>query len=50
MVPTQDFTMPFTPLHSIQSFDLLPAGIVAVVLVAFAIALITVSVLRRDAD
>ena len=49
MVLTQDFTTLFAQ-PSAHAFDLLPAGVVAVVLVAFAVALVTVSVRRRDAD
>ena len=49
MVLTQDFTTLFAH-PALHAFDLLPAGIVAVVLVAFAVALVTVSVRRRDAE
>lgn len=49
MVLTQDFTRLLTQ-PSLHAFDLLPAAVVAVVLVAFAVALVTVSVRRRDAD
>lgn len=50
MVPTQDIALLATPLQPALPLDLLPAGVVAVVLVAFAIALIIVSVRRREAD
>jgi hypothetical protein len=50
MSPTQDLVLLGAPLQSTLPFDLLPAGVVAVVLVAFAIALVTVSVRRRDAE
>jgi hypothetical protein len=50
MVLTQDsFSLRSIP-DTLQAFDLMPAGVVAVVLIAFAVALITVSVRRRDAD
>jgi hypothetical protein len=50
MVPTQDIALLASPLQSALPFDLLPAGVVAVVLIAFAVALVVVSVRRRDAD
>jgi hypothetical protein len=50
MVRTQDIALLLAQPRAIQSLDLIPAAVVAVVLVAFAIALVTVSVRRRDAD
>jgi hypothetical protein len=50
MVLTQDIPLLITRASSIQAFDVLPAAVVAIVLVAFAVALVTVSVRRRDAD
>lgn len=50
MVRTQDIALLTTQPRSLPAIDLMPAAVVAVVLVAFAIALITVSVLRRDAE
>jgi hypothetical protein len=50
MVRTQDIALLLAQPHSIHALDLVPAAVVAVVLVAFAIALVTVSVHRRDAD
>ena len=50
MVPTQDIVLLATRAQLMLPLDLLPAGVVAVVLVAFAVALVTVSLRRRDAD
>jgi hypothetical protein len=50
MVPTQDVVLLFAQTRTLLSSDLVPAAVVAVVLVAFAIALVSVSVLRRDVD
>jgi hypothetical protein len=50
MVLTQDFPHLFSSPSALQAFDVMPAGVVAVVLVAFAVALVTVSVRRRDAE
>ncbi len=50
MVLTQDFSLLLTHPSALQAFDVLPAAVVAIVLVAFAVALVTVSVRRRDAD
>lgn len=50
MVRTQDVVLLVAQSRDLLPFDLLPAGVVAVVLVAFAVALIAVSVRRRDAD
>jgi hypothetical protein len=50
MVLTQDFPQLLTSPSTLRAFDLMPAGVVAVVLVAFAVALVTVSVRRRDAE
>lgn len=50
MVLTQDFTQLFAQPQTLHAFDLVPAAVVAIVLVAFAVALVTVSVRRRDAD
>ena len=50
MVPTQDVVLLLMQSRTLLASDLLPAGVVAVVLIAFAIALVTVSVRRRDAD
>lgn len=50
MVLTQDFTTLFAQTQALRTADLLPAAVVAVVLVAFAVALVTVAVRRRDAD
>jgi hypothetical protein len=50
MVLTQDVTTLLAPVRALQAFDLIPAAVVAVVLVSFAVALVTVSVRRRDAD
>ena len=50
MVLTQDFTMLFTQPRALQALDLMPAAVVAVVLVAFAVALVAVSVRRRDTE
>jgi hypothetical protein len=50
MVPTQDVVLLTAQSQTAIPFDLLPAGVVAVVLIAFAIALVTVSVRRRDAE
>lgn len=49
MVPTQDVVLLHT-VQSLLSFDLVPAGVVGIVLVSFAVALVTVSVRRGDAD
>ena len=50
MVPTQDFALLATRISSpFPSIVYLPAGVVAVVLLAFAAALV-LSVRRRDAD
>jgi hypothetical protein len=50
MVRTQDVVLLLTQPSTLLSSDLVPGLVVAVVLVAFAIALVTVSVRRRDAD
>lgn len=50
MVPTQDVITAALQSTGFMSMELLPAGVVAVVIVAFAIALITVSVRRRETD
>ena len=50
MVPTQDVVLLHAQAQSLLPFDLVPAGVVGVVLVSFAVALMTVSVRRRDAD
>lgn len=50
MVPTQDIAQLVTSRVAGLPLDMLPAGVVAVVILAFAIALVTVSVRRRDAD
>lgn len=50
MVPTQDVVLLHAQAQSLLPPDLMPAGIVGVVLVSFAVALVTVSVRRRDAD
>ena len=50
MVLTQDFTHLLTRSGALSAFDLMPAAVVAVVLVAFAVALVAVSIRRRDAD
>jgi hypothetical protein len=50
MVPTQDFLLLGTPVRALIPLDLVPALVVATVLVAFAVALVTVSLRRRDAD
>jgi hypothetical protein len=50
MVPTQDVVLLHAQVQTLLPFDLVPAGVVAVVLVSFAVALVTVSVRRRDAD
>ncbi|MBW4041900.1 MAG: hypothetical protein HIU86_07195 [Acidobacteria bacterium] len=50
MVLTQDFTHLLSSPNTLQSFDVMPAAVVAVVLVSFAVALVTVSVRRRDAE
>ncbi|MGT2424894.1 hypothetical protein [Amnibacterium kyonggiense] len=55
MVLTQDVTALvapalLAPVRALQAFDLVPAAVVAVVLVSFAVALVTVSVRRRDAE
>jgi hypothetical protein len=50
MVPTQDVVLLAAQTRTLLPFDLVPAAVVAVVLVAFAVALVTVSVLRRDID
>jgi hypothetical protein len=50
MVLTQDFTHLLSSPSALPAFDVMPAGVVAVVLVAFAVALVTVSVRRRDAE
>ncbi|MFD1720190.1 hypothetical protein [Amnibacterium endophyticum] len=50
MVPTQDFLLHASLIESaFPSLDYLPAGVVAVVVAAFAVALV-LSVRRRDAD
>ena len=46
MVPAQDVVR----LMPLQSLDLVPATVVALVLVAFAAALVLVALRRRDAD
>jgi hypothetical protein len=50
MVPTQDVVLLLSQVQSLLPADLVPAGVVGIVLVAFAVALVTVSVRRRDAD
>lgn len=50
MVPTQDVAFLLAEPRALHALDLMPAGVVAVVLVAFATALVTISVRRRDAD
>ena len=50
MVRTQDFTLLTLSVQHVLPLDLMPAAVVAVVLIAFAVALVTVSVRRRDAD
>jgi hypothetical protein len=50
MVPTQDVVLLHAQVQSLLSFDLVPAGVVGIVLLSFAVALVTVSVRRRDAD
>ena len=50
MVPTQDIALLTASVHRALPLELMPAAVVAVVIVAFAIALVTVSVRRRDAD
>lgn len=50
MVPTQDVVRLVARSSTLLPFDLLPAAVVAVVLIAFAVALVTVSFRRRDAD
>lgn len=50
MVPTQDVALLAVQAPALHALDLVPGAVVAVVLVAFAIALVTVSVRRRDAD
>jgi hypothetical protein len=50
MVRTQDIVLALAHPRALHAFDLMPAAVVAVVLVAFAVALVTVSVRRRDAD
>ncbi len=50
MVLTQDSFAPLSMPMTLQALDVLPAAVVAIVLVAFAVALVTVSVRRRDAD
>jgi hypothetical protein len=48
MVPTQDVVLFILQSGMLRPFDLIPAAVVAVVFVAFAIALVSVSVRRRD--
>ena len=50
MVPTQDVVLLTAQTRTLLPYELVPAVVVAVVLVAFAVALVTVSVRRRDAD
>jgi len=50
MLPAQDVVLAVARSRDLLPFDLLPAAVVAVVLVACAVALLTVSVRRRDAD
>ena len=50
MVRTQDVVQFAAPIRLDYPLDLLPAAVVAVVLVALATALVLVSYRRRDAD
>jgi hypothetical protein len=50
MVRTQDVVLLLAQSRALLPIDLVPAGVVAVALVAFAIALVTVSLHRRDID
>ena len=53
MVPTQDFTRLVhfaTPLHPDVALDFLPAGVVAVVVLALALTMLLVAVRRTDTD
>jgi hypothetical protein len=50
MVPTQDVVLLHAQMQPLLPFDLVPAGVVGFVLVSFAVALVAVSVRRRDAD
>lgn len=50
MVPTQDVITLALQSATFMSMDLLPAGVVAVVILAFAIALVSVAVRRRETD
>jgi hypothetical protein len=50
MVPTQDVVLLHAQAQSLLSMDLVPAGVVGIVLASFAVALVTVSVHRRDAE
>ena len=50
MVRTQDIALLLAQPRSFPLSDVMPAAVVAVVLIAFAVALVTVSVRRRDAD
>jgi hypothetical protein len=50
MVRTQDVVLLITQTRTLLPTDFVPAAVVAVVLVAFAVALVAVSVRRRDAD
>jgi hypothetical protein len=53
MVPTQDFALlPYfaTPLRLGAPVDFLPAGVVAVVVLALAVTMLLVAVRRTDTD
>jgi hypothetical protein len=50
MVRTQDVVLLLAQPRTLLPIDLMPAAVVAVVLVAFAIALVTVSIRRRDVE
>ena len=50
MVRTQDVVLLLAQPSTLLPFDLVPAAVVAVVLVAFAVALVAVSFRRRDAE
>ena len=50
MLPTQDVVLLAAQNHTLLFSDLMPAAVVAVVYAAFAVALVTVSVRRRDVE
>jgi hypothetical protein len=50
MVRTQDIVLLLAQSRTLLPTDLVPGAVVAVVLIAFAVALVTVSIRRRDAD